>query len=116
VRDGRDVRQPAAGRPALLVIHRLRTHVHDEQRWPAHGGVPPGDLSGDVTGAALLAAGVVVARGYGAKQPVVCATLTVDCPKQLIRMNRHSGLNDEGARGRVGGRELFVVDARGHLG
>jgi hypothetical protein len=43
----------------MLVIHRLRAHVHDEQRRPAHGRVPPGDLSGDVTVAALVAVGVV---------------------------------------------------------
>jgi outer membrane protein OmpA-like peptidoglycan-associated protein len=30
----------------------------------------------------------LVARGYGTRQPVVCPTITVDCPEQLVRMNR----------------------------
>jgi OmpA-OmpF porin, OOP family len=49
----------------------------------------------------------LVARGYGTKQPVVCATLTVDCPEQLIRMNRRVELKTlrwiapNGSTGRV---------------
>jgi OOP family OmpA-OmpF porin len=30
----------------------------------------------------------LVARGCGTKQPVVGATIAVDCPEQLVRMNR----------------------------